>query len=750
MVTMRTRRLNSIVDYVLASGSDIAKWLSTLGAEGKWPDDEVDYTAGCNAQRANWPASRHWQRLLVMSAAWHGGLDTRGAEQWVGNGELRETIDTAFQWWFDNDFTKLDCLVKGGGKNCPCGTPGLWNGNWYSNVLLVPGLVSQTCLLLDSPPSPSLSGLSDAQLENCQRMLLRSYGTFDHGYAWTVGANLLQIGQIGVDEGLLVGNTTMLDDAFERIHHETRIITDPAEDGIHPDGSFGQHVGLLYNGNYGKEYINALLNLELVAAETVYAAEQFTIDAVSILFEGNGWMIYENTKTNVLHWDFSTLVRFITFPVADLQPTSGINLNLTSVGVLGEQWKADELSKFATSLSKSSKTANAGQVEGTKVFHSMDYLVHRGSSYVSTLKMYSSRILNSECTNSQNPFGFHLADGVRYTYVSGDEYEDISAAWDWNLIPGITTDYGATNLGCAEIKWTGAEAFVGGVSAGNSGIGAMRYTNPMTGALSFQKAWFFLQGDREHVMVSGVESNGTAPVLSVLDQKKHLGPVLVDGFDISSQSDCNEGGSIYEGANSLWHGDIGYIFSKPSLFSPVSNLVVKVGEQTGDWSAIGTSKQPPATVDLFTAYLDHGSFDDFNYAPLSYTTFPAISARSFAAKIDSKDPTGIQEIRNDASVSAIYDRLYSTAYAVFWEESGGALSFLTYEHSPVVMTSDSSLVVLLDTRKGKLIVSDPSQTLNTAIITLAGRLVKGVKRMEIELPGEAGQRGTATTRNIWD
>ena len=32
------------------------------------------------------------------------------------------------------------------------------------------------------------------------------------------------------------------------------------------------------------------------------------------------------------------------------------------------------------------------------------------------------------------PFGFHLSDGTVYTYLDGNEYEDIAAAWDWNLI----------------------------------------------------------------------------------------------------------------------------------------------------------------------------------------------------------------------------------------------------------------------------------------------------------------------------
>jgi len=32
-----------------------------MDSSGKWPD--VDYTTGCDARRANWPAQIHWTRL---------------------------------------------------------------------------------------------------------------------------------------------------------------------------------------------------------------------------------------------------------------------------------------------------------------------------------------------------------------------------------------------------------------------------------------------------------------------------------------------------------------------------------------------------------------------------------------------------------------------------------------------------------------------------------------------------------------
>jgi hypothetical protein len=69
---------------------------------------------------------------VTMAAAYHGG--TQGNQQWINNTGLRQDISNAMDWWFAHDFTASDCLYNGGNGNCPCGTSGQWNTNWFSNV----------------------------------------------------------------------------------------------------------------------------------------------------------------------------------------------------------------------------------------------------------------------------------------------------------------------------------------------------------------------------------------------------------------------------------------------------------------------------------------------------------------------------------------------------------------------------------------------------------------------------------------
>jgi len=183
--------------------------------------------------------------------------------------------------------------------------------------------------------------------------------------------------------------------------------------------------------------------------------------------------------------------------------------------------------------------------------------------------MYSSRTTNTECTNLANPFGFHLSDGALRTYVHGNEYEDIAAAMDWNLVPGITTDYGATPLNCAQTGFSGVENFVGGASDGQLGVAAMRYTNPLTHNLHWQKAWFFLDDDVQLVMVSNISSATNATVISVLDQKRHNGAVMVDA-KLTATPFAQHGTR----SQSLWHDNVGYTFPT-NLFS----LSIEVGQK---------------------------------------------------------------------------------------------------------------------------------------------------------------------------
>lgn len=133
--------------------------LETVSADGTWPD--VDYTSGCPARRANWPAQVHWHHIsaclfgscysvfnlrtnrvtcsVPLAAAYTGVLpkpEDTPEPQWkayIGNEHLKHVLDTAMNWWFDRDYKMAACVDQGGTPKCPCSTEGLWNTNWQVN-----------------------------------------------------------------------------------------------------------------------------------------------------------------------------------------------------------------------------------------------------------------------------------------------------------------------------------------------------------------------------------------------------------------------------------------------------------------------------------------------------------------------------------------------------------------------------------------------------------------------------------------
>ncbi|CAE6405220.1 unnamed protein product [Rhizoctonia solani] len=692
--TVYERRLPFITSSSLATPALVQQYLSTLGEDGTW--SEVNYATGCDAQRANWPAGTHWNRVLVLAAAYHGGVN--GTEQYVNNPEVRDALSRSMEYWFANDFGTVAngaCLDRGGqpAEECPCGTPGLWNSNWYSNVILVPTLVGKTCLLLRDELTPTEYG-------NCTAITTRAYAPFYRNPppGFVSGANIIDMATIGISAGLLennrTGNASRIMDAYERVHNETVVHEKDFVDGIKPDGSFQQHIGIIYDGNYGKDFSNSLLEMELQAVDTPFQANQSVKDAFSSHIGGAQWMTFVDTKNKTLHWDYTVIGRMVAFAIADDQASANLKMNLTRVQELGDAWNSTELQQFATDLNKPIETANAGFLTGNRMFWNSDYMVHRTNETVTTLRMLSNRTKTSECVNTQNPFGFHLSDGAMYQYSNGQEYLDMYATFDWNLVPGTTIDYNATVLNCSATEKAGVTTYAGGVSAGDVGVAAMQYTNPTTKTLSFKKAWFFFKHNVQHVLVNGISSTSSAPVYSVLDQRLHKGPVYVDGEKVSSDDYCD--------VDRLWHAGTGYIFPE----SQGTEIKLEVGKKTGNWKNIGTSTQGNVTKDMFSASIVH---DQSNLGgPTEYSIFPATkSNKEFEDKAQWAAP---QTVINDGTVSAAIDYDARTLGAAFWNVGGGSVRV---PEMGLTVHADRPLTLVLklhgkDKHSGSVSVADPT------------------------------------------
>ncbi len=178
----------------------------------------------------------------------------------------------------------------------------------------------------------------------------------------------------------------------------------------------------------------------------------------------------------------------------------------------------------------------------------------------------------------------------------------------------------------------------------------MRYTNPSTKSLTWKRAAFFFANDVQHVAISIVKAAGSSTLRSVLDQKRRVGDPYVNLNKVGTAN--------FTSFTSLWHGNVGYVFSNATASH--AKLVVSVGTKTGKWNAIGTSQAPPASVNLFSAYLGHKD----TTSPLSYTIYPGVDLTQFKAKV--AGPRLVILSQGSSSVDAVFDSTAGDLGAVFW------------------------------------------------------------------------------------
>ncbi|KAJ2985345.1 hypothetical protein NUW54_g10181 [Trametes sanguinea] len=270
------------------------------------------------------------------------------------------------------------------------------------------------------------------------------------------------------------------------------------------------------------------------------------------------------------------------------------------------------------------------------------------------------------------------------------------------------------------------------------GAVAMRYENPISKSLNWRKTWFFLENDVQFVMVARITSSTSAPVFSVLDQRKHVGEVLVNG--------AASGGGNFSSPSTLWHGGVGYVFNTSD---PVT-LSVDVSTKTGSWSAIGASSQPPVTVDMFTAWLSHNDIS----SAISYIVFPATTPDTFQQKVAAAN---LHTIRNDGSISALLDIANEMAFLVFWETNGGSVTIpaLAKGGATLKVQSTGSANVILRMNTWTVTVADPTQLLSTLTLTFtlgsgtapAGWGSSKTKTLQFTLPS-GGVAGSSLTQNL--
>lgn len=355
----------------------------------------------------------------------------------------------------------------------------------------------------------------------------------------------------------------------------------------------------------------------------------------------------------------------------------------------------------------------------------------RRSNYVVSLKMFSTRIRNTECVNLQNIKGYHLSDGLVYTYLTGNEYVDIFPTWDWYLLPGTTAAYGADPLTCDTASVFGNNSFVGGVSDGNIGVAAMQYTDPTSvsaNTTEWNKGWFFF--DNQYVVVgNNIRTNTNDALYSVLDQRKLNGSVYTSA-DAKTPVPTNKT-TNYTNSQWLWHDNIGYVF----LNNTAPTLSVSPSQQSGNWSSIAIDTTV-VTMDVFKSYITHSNSTASQPSSLAYIADIGVSYSQFQRQAPLLKAT-IQLLANNPQVSSVLHVSDLTLGSIFWQASSLSLPTTSpfslqlskgKQHSLFSLSVDQPSIVLMqpNIHNGtvSVSVSDPTQSQTTLNLKVSNAFLK--------------------------
>ena len=381
-------RLLDDVELPKTSVAQAANLMKKMHDDGSWPD--IDYESNA---RSSWPAYDQLTRLLALTV-YARRPDTAPADSMKAIAAVHAGLD----FWGEHDFI------------CP---------NWWYNVIGSPKILGTIALLLDKDLHPlERDYITDVVMPRSKIGAMTGQNR-----VWIAGNNVMK--------AALVGDVALMRRASGIIADEitvSRIQLGVPDEGIQPDWSFHQHGPQQQFGNYGMAFASDTTRWAVILRNTRYAIPEEKIDILRhYLLDGLDWTCWNGVM------DISACGRQL-FPNSPKSKCGTIAAVMQTMSLVDTSHAKDYTAFVARNMHGA-----PNDLLGTQFFYKSDYLVHRSSDLMSTLKMHSNRVIGGETVNSENLSGNHLPDGATFFYRTGNEYTDIFPVWNWRMIPGTTS-----------------------------------------------------------------------------------------------------------------------------------------------------------------------------------------------------------------------------------------------------------------------------------------------------------------------
>lgn len=641
---------------------EIRALMSALRKDGSWAD--VDYA---DTTSSKWLAMNHFDRHLEYLVL---GYATPGSPL-HHDPVLRDKILLAIDYWLAHDYQ---------------------SSNWWHNMIGIPAYRLGPVLLVMKPELSKKQKIGGADiLSRCDLKIAHK--------RWRGGGNCLYDCRAALFYALFAEDSELAGRIFDRmIYQELHVGASVKE-----DYSEWEHGNLLYNHGYG-----AVLGLESARMLWYARAAGIPVNSQGLEFlanytlEGSQWMTYRNN-----YLDYSAEGRQIAREV----PIDFYNGNYLANAFRYLQWaNAPRQADIRDALDRLRGTK--APLEGNRLFHASDYMVQSGTGYFASVRMVSTRTLNTETCNQENILGHHLGEGSTFLVRRGDEYQGVFPVWDWDRVPGTTVNL--ASRGRLQVGGTGQSAFVGGVSDGRCGVACAEIK---TLSLSVRKAWFYFD-DGYTCLGAGINDSAPSPVVTTVNQCRSAGAVHWVGKDgqarelpietmVADTSLPAEARASHRlaGSRLVFHDNIAYLFSEEQM------VFCSNQPRRGSWRRINSGlPETPVELPVFTLWLEHGAKPA--NATYAYSVRPGLDLAG--AKSELQSPR-TRILANTPDVQAVEDLRSGRVGAVFY--SKGALDM----GDGRLVSVSAPCVIQWTPESRTLAVGDPSQAARQITIAWAGQ-----------------------------
>jgi chondroitin AC lyase len=646
-----------------------AGFQQALNASCYWPD--INYY---DQNRAVWLTINHLSRVTTMVQALSAPYSPS-----YNHSDLGKATVCALNVWLTRQWT---------------------NPNWWYQAIGVPQSISGIFVMLGTDRLDALQVQQGVQL-----MLEAAWWSLPFGEA--TGANLIWELQVEIARGVSTQNTSAVIEGFARAWEEVRVVNTSSM-GIETDMSYHFHGSQIMSGSYGCDSAGSLFDFWQLANGTQFDCSATTKNLMaSWMVDGDSWMSIRSI------FDFGVVGRSVA-------RISGYGVTPAPAMLAAFAPYSDREAELLSYAARVEGGAGATQLVGTRHYYTSDYVVHRRPGWSAALRMHSNRTVASECDNSENLKGEHLADGVLNVYAADDvptaghEYLNIFPLLDWNSINGITVEHSTPVFICGPASGYSFpvidRTFVGGATDGQFGVAAM---DTATHNLTAHRSWMFMDSSIVAV-ATNIRDPTSADIWTTLASRFLTGSVSV-AFRNGSVATLPDGNYTMEASSVayVWADGVAWVPSLANLSSPAT-LGVSAWNRTGTWQSIGADSGTTFGR-VLGLWLDHGAvLTNDSYA---YVIVPNVTLADAANGLL---PESLGVIALDDGVHAVADSSLQVLSAVFWLPSSTvtACTMIDCAWNITASVTFPSLMVLTEATGGNITISASNPDAPGALVSV--------------------------------